>query len=96
VADSNGQVVIGSTVALPGSWGIIITDAVFPNGVLIPGGLQTVTPPFPTPSATPPFANPQYQASAFGAPFASNQLVTVFVNDSSSNCSPLQLGSFST
>lgn len=96
VVDSNGEVVIGSTTALPSSWGIVITDAVFPNGVLIPGGLQTATPPFPSPSQTPSFPNPQYQESAFGSPFASNQVVTVFVNDSSSNCTPLQLGSFST
>lgn len=95
VVDGNGEVVIGSTVALPGTWTIVIVDAVFPNGVTL-GSVQTATPPFPSPNQTPAFANPQYQSASSGVAFASNQVVTVFVNDPNSNCSPDQIGSFST
>jgi hypothetical protein len=101
VVDANGQVVIGSTAALPTNqsgqnWQIVIADAVFPAGIAMPGTLQPTSPPFPTPNATPSFANPQYQTQAFGSPFAAGQTVNVYVNNSASNCSPLSLGSFST
>jgi hypothetical protein len=93
--DSNGEVVIGSTVALPASWQIIIVDAVNPNGAVL-GTVQTATPPFPSPSRTPSFPNPQYQSASAGVQFAANQVVNVFVNDPNSNCSPDQIGSFNT
>lgn len=101
VNDTNGQIVIGSTTALPvgqtgENWSIAIVDAVYPNGTVIPGTLQAATPPFPTPSATPSFPNPQYQTQAFGTAFAANQVVTVYVNNRASNCAPLQIGQFST
>lgn len=95
VNDSNGQIVIGSTTALPSNWQIVITDAVFPNGLAL-SPLQSASPPFPNPNQTPSFANPQYQTASTGAPFASSQVVTVYVNNTSSNCSPLQIGTFST
>lgn len=95
VVNSNGEVVIGSTVALPSTWDIVITDAVNPNGATL-GTVQTATPPFPSPNQTPAFPNPQYQSASSGVPFASSQVVTVFVNDPNSNCSPDQIGSFST
>lgn len=101
VVDSNGQIVIGSTAALPTgqsgqNWGILIADAVFPSGVAMPGGLTNAAPPFPDPNQLPAFANPAYQTQAFGTPFASGQQVKVYVNNFASNCTPLLLGSFST
>lgn len=98
VNNSSGNIVIGSTTALdPSQWQIVITDAVFPGGVGS-GTLTNVSPPFPTPNATPSFASPQYQQGGFGAPFATNQVVKVYLNDfkASNNCTPIQIGQFST
>ena len=101
VNDANGQIVIGSTAALPtntstDNWDIAIVDNVFPNGTTMPGALTTTTPPFPTPNATPSFANPVYQTQAFGSPFAAGQTVKVYINNLATNCAPLLLGQFST
>lgn len=98
VNNTSGTVVIGSTTALdPAAWQLVITDAVWPGG-LASGTLTTVSPPFPTPNATPSFPNPQYQQGAFGAPFAANQVVTVYVNNfkAANNCTPLKIGTFGT
>lgn len=101
VSDTNGQIVIGSTAALPtgtstDNWDIAIVDSVYPNGTTMPGALTITTPPFPTPNATPSFANPVYQTQAFGAPFAAGQTVKVYINNLATNCAPLLLGQFST
>lgn len=101
VVDNNGQIVVGSNPALPvgqtgQNWGIVIADSVYPGGIAMPGTLANTTPPFPTPNATPSFANPTYQTQAFGAGFAANQIVQVYLNNSASNCTPLLLGQFST
>lgn len=106
VSDTTGEIVIGSTAALPvgqsgNDWDIWFSDAVT-NGALAPlsrnTGLAATLPPFPAPNATPSFANPQYQQQTSGVPFASNQTVTVYVNNKASgdNCAPLQIGQFST
>ncbi len=92
-----GQVIIGSTTALGSGYNIVVTDAVNPNG--IPGQtLTSVTPPFPTPNATPSFPNPKYESSSYsGFTFLPSQVVNVYVNQPSSNCSPVgPVGSFST
>lgn len=101
VNDSNGQIVIGSSPALPtgtatDNWDLVIVDSVYPGGTAMPGALTTTTPPFPTPNATPPFANPTYQTQAFGSPFAAGQTVTVYINNLATSCAPLQIGQFST
>ncbi len=101
VNDGNGQIVIGSTAALPtgtstDNWNIVVIDSVYPGGTGLPGGLVTTAPPFPSPNATPPFANPVYQTQAFGAPFQAGQTVNVSVNNQATNCAPLLLGQFST
>jgi hypothetical protein len=104
VNDANGEVVIGSTTALPvgqsgENWEIVFSDAVYPNGAeLSSTPLAATTPPFPSPSQTPSFANPQYQQQTSGVPFAANQVVTIYLNNlaSSDNCAPLQIGQFST
>lgn len=96
------RIVIGSTAALdPSRYQVAITDALFPPpNYVIPGqSLQTATPPFPSPNQTPSFSNPQYQSTTLNAPFAANQVVSVYINDSKSgnNCTPLgPIGSFTT
>lgn len=93
-----GQVIIGSTAALPSSWVVAVTDALNPPpNYIFSGGLQTASPPFPTPNATPSFANPQYQSGSYsGITFAPGQTVTAYVNNTASNCTPVQIGTFST
>ena len=94
-----GQVVIASTQSLGSNWNVVLTDAINPGGV--PGGnFTTVTPPFPSPNATPSFANPVYESSSFsGLTFAASQVISVYLNNTSTNCNPLStpaIGSFST
>jgi hypothetical protein len=106
VSDSNGLIVIGSTTALPvgqsgNDWDIWFSDAVTGGAVapLNPGArLQAASPPFPAPTATPAFPNPQYQRESSGVPFAAGQVVTIYVNNERgpNNCAPLQIGRFST
>jgi hypothetical protein len=96
IPDAFGQVIIGSTVALPASWNVVVVTAISPNGV---GGgtFQSAAQPFPTPNATPSFANPVYQSSSFSNRTFPGEVVTVFLNDTSTNCTPLgPLGSFTT
>ena len=96
------KIVIGSTTALdPSRYQVAITDALFPPpNYVIPGQtLQTATPPFPSPNQTPSFSNPQYQSTTLNQPFAVNQVVSVYINDSKSgnNCTPYgPIGSFTT
>lgn len=99
VPDAFGQVILGSTAALPASWQVVLTSALYPNGVS-GADVQSASPPFPTPNATPSFANPVYQSSNFsgaGSTFA-GQVVSVYLNDTSSaTCTPLgPIGSFTT
>ncbi|HKU80697.1 MAG TPA: hypothetical protein VJP76_00905 [Candidatus Tumulicola sp.] len=106
VSDANGEIVIGSTTALPvgqsgNDWDIWFSDAVT-GGALTPlnpgSALASASPPFPAPNATPSFPNPQYQQQTSGVPFAAGQTVTVYVNNKASgnNCTPLQIGQFGT
>jgi hypothetical protein len=94
---------VGSSPALPvgqsgENWGIAIVDGNNPSGAFLPGPMQNTAPPFPTPNATPSFANPTYQTEAAGIAFGSNQVVQVYLNNSaaSNNCAPLLIGQFST
>lgn len=106
VVDSNGLIVIGSTTALPVSqpgenWDIWYSDAVTGGGLAALNSNTSpaaASPPFPTPNATPSFANPQYQQQSSGVAFASGQTVNIYINNlsSSDNCTPLLIGSFST
>jgi hypothetical protein len=104
VVDGNGEIVIGASPALPvnqsgENWDIWYSDAVTGGAFasLNPGtSLTTVAPPFPTPNQTPSFANPVYQEQSSGVQFAASQVVTVYVNNTASNCTPLQIGTFST
>lgn len=96
IPDSFGQVIIGSSPALPSSWNVVLTTAISPGGV---GGgtFQTATPPFPTPNATPSFASPAYQSSSFAGATFPGEVVNVYLNNTGSSCTPLgAIGSFTT
>lgn len=96
IPDQFGQVIIGSTAALPSSWNVVLVTAISPNGVSA-GKFQSVSPPFPTPNATPSFANPVYQSSSVGSATFPGEVVTVYLNDTATNCTPAgPLGSFTT
>ncbi len=96
IPDSFGQIIIGSTAALPSSWNVVVTTAISPAGVG-GGNFTTATPPFPTPTATPSFASPVYQTSSFSGGNFPGEVVTVYLNNTSTTCTPLgPIGSFTT
>lgn len=87
VPDQIQQIIIGSTSALPNSWDAVLTyPGALPN---YGSAVATVQPPFPSPTATPSFANPVYQSSAFtNLVIPSGATVSVFLNDLNSGCAP--------
>jgi|SRR5579884_92977 len=94
IPDQFGQIIIGASPALPSSWDVVTSTALANT----PGGtFQNVTPPFPTPNATPSFANPTYQSSSFSGLTFPGEVVSVFLNNLNSGCTPLgPIGSFTT
>ncbi|MBV8151615.1 MAG: hypothetical protein JOY59_08665 [Candidatus Eremiobacteraeota bacterium] len=62
--------------------------------------IGSVSPPFPTPNATPSFANPTYYGSDFSylpTALPGNSTITATLNDTSNACSPgVTLGTFHT
>jgi len=74
-----------------------IPDA-FTQVIIAASGALPAASPFPSPAATPPFANPTYYTSTNGGyTFASQTLLTAQINDLNSNCTPgSSLGSFTT
>lgn len=86
VPDTFGQVIIGSTAALPSTWDVALVATAFP--AVYGNPFQTATPPFPTPNATPSFANPVYQKSDFAGNAPTKVVYSVYLNDKSSNCTP--------
>jgi hypothetical protein len=97
IPDQFGQVIIAASPALPSSWDVVLTTVLSPNGVA-GGTFTTATPPFPTPNATPGFANPTYQSSSFGNAVFPGEVVQVFLNNTASQtCTPIgPIGSFTT
>lgn len=96
IPDQFGQIIIGSSTALPSSWNVVVATVVSPQGV---GGgtVQSAAPPFPTPNATPGFANPVYQSSSFQGITFGSEVVRVFLNNTGTNCTPLgPIGQFTT
>lgn len=96
VPDAFGQIIIGSSAALPSTWDVAVVTPLSPGG-LLGGTFTTATPPLPTPNATPPFANPVYQSSSFAGGTFPGELVRVFLNNTAANCVPAgPIGSFTT
>ena len=99
IPDTFGQIIIGASPALPSNWDVVVTTALSPASVggVHGGTFQTTAPPFPTPNATPSFANPTYQSSSFSGGNFPGEVVNVFLNNTSTNCTPLgPIGSFTT
>jgi hypothetical protein len=95
IPDNFGVVVFGSTRPLPASFQAYVVNDTTQNSVYY-NPLGTPPNPLPTPDALPAFANPAYQSSGNpGTSFVSGSTITVYLNDTSSNCVPtLNLGSF--
>lgn len=95
IPDAFGQIIVATTAGFPGSWNVVITSQL--TGAVGGGNFANVSPPFPKPHATPPYANPVYQASGFGSALIPGQVISVYVNNTGSNCNPAgPIGSFTT
>ncbi len=95
VPDNFGLVVLASATALPSSYQAVVLNTTTQNSVTF-NSVQPAPNPLPSPIATPPFANPIYQASGNpGATFVSGSTINVYLNNTASTCVPTNsLGSF--
>jgi hypothetical protein len=96
IPDNFGLVVLGSTSALPASYGTYIVNNSTQNSGYF-NNVGTAPNPLPTPNALPTFAAPVYQSSGnpSGVTFVAGSSISVYLNNTSSNCVPtLLLGSF--
>jgi hypothetical protein len=96
IPDNFGVVVFGSTAALPASYSAYVVNDTTLNAVYFNTPLGTPPVPLPAPKAVPGFPNPVYQSSGNpGTSFVSGSAITVYLNDTGSNCSPtFNLGTF--
>ncbi len=96
VPDNFGVVVLASTAPLPPSFQVYVVNNSTQNSVLF-NILGTAPNPLPSPNAPATFANPVYQSSGApaGTSFVPGSSISVYLNDSGSNCNPsLSLGTF--
>jgi len=95
IPDAVTQVIIAASGPLPATFDVALTAT---SGQAYFGQVLPAASPFPSPAATPPFANPTYYTSTNGGyTFASQTLLTAQINDLNSNCTPgSSLGSFTT
>jgi len=95
IPENFGAVVFGSSKALPLSFDAFVLNNTTGNYSYY-NTLGAGPNPLPSPAATPSFANPVYQASGNpGVTWFAGSLLTVYVNDTGSNCVPtLTLGTF--
>ena len=95
IPDNFGLVVLGSTSALPSSYGTYVVNNTTQNAGYF-NNVGTPPNPLPTPNALPTFAAPVYQSSGNpGVSFVAGSSISVYLNNTSSNCVPtLLLGSF--
>jgi hypothetical protein len=99
VPDALSELVFAASSPLPSSWGAAVNTSSSLNGsVPTYNGLQTISASqVPTPSATPAFANPVYQAIPLVNSLPSGATIYVWLNNTASNCTPAgPLGSFQT
>lgn len=95
VPDAFGQIVVASNVAMPNTWDVAVYTAA--GGGATGAGFQAASPPFPTPNASPTFANPVYQSSSFVGTDIPGSTVAVYLNELDSNCTPsVEIGTFTT
>ena len=94
VPDTFGQVIIGASPALPASWDVVVSTVL---ATTLGGTVQPAPSPLPTPNATPSFANPVYQSSSFSGATFPGEVVRVYLNNTSTNCTPMgPIGQFTT
>ncbi|PZR57538.1 MAG: hypothetical protein DLM50_06075 [Candidatus Meridianibacter frigidus] len=89
-----GQVIVADQTALGSGWDAVVT--VSGIGSQLGGTFQPAALPLPSPNATPPFANPVYESSAFNVAVPAGSTVQVSVNNLNSTCTPVVIGSFGT
>jgi hypothetical protein len=96
IPDNVGLIVLGSTVALPASYSVLVVNNSTQNSAFFnPVGAPPN--PIPNPNMVPVFANPVYQSSGNpGLTFVAGSSVSVYLNNSNSTCVPTSLlGTFS-
>ena len=105
------EVVVATSGTLPAQWQagsgwdveLTYTPSGTYPGAVFGAGFASAAAPFPTPNATPPFANPQYWASTMSyaananTPLPPGVLITATLNNLNSSCAPgVTFGTFST
>ncbi len=99
VPDNPLQLVFAVASPLPNNWNAWLNSTNSLNGAIATNaGMQTIQPTqIPSPAATPSFASPVYQSISLANGFISGVTVFVWLNNLSTNCTPLgPLGSFTT
>lgn len=99
VPDNPQQFVFAVALPLPDTWNAYINNTNSLNGSAeTVAGMETIPASnVPSPSATPTISNPYYQSITLTGGFTSGVTVYVWLNNESSNCTPLgPLGSFTT
>lgn len=100
VPDNPQQLVFAVASPLPNTWNAWLnnTNTLNGNQVITIAGMQTIqASQIPSPAATPSFANPVYQSITLAGGFSSGINVFVWLNNTTTNCTPLgPLGSFTT
>ncbi len=94
IPDQFAQVIIASSGPLPATFDVTLSAG---GGTVYFSQIVPAQTPFPSPAATPPFANPTYYSSTNGnaITFVSATTLTAQINDLNSNCTPgTSLGSF--
>lgn len=95
VPDSFGQIVVASNTTMPSTWDVAIYTAAGSGAT--GAGFQAASPPFPTPNASPTFANPVYQSSGFTGTTIPGSTIAVYLNELASSCTPsVEIGTFTT
>ena len=96
VPDNFGQVILASASALPSSYDVYVVNTTTQVAGYF-AGVSAAPNPLPTPNATPPFANPVYQASVNNGAVGifPGDALTVYLNNGNSTCVPTtSIGSF--
>ncbi|HTU71374.1 MAG TPA: hypothetical protein VMF11_13775 [Candidatus Baltobacteraceae bacterium] len=99
VTDNPQQFVFAVASPLPNTWNAYInTSDSLSGSVQTYAGMETIPASnVPSPSATPSISNPYYQSITLTGGFSSGETIYVWLNNESSNCTPLgPVGSFTT
>jgi len=96
VPDAPGLVILAVSSPLPSTWQTVAT-LTGGSSPTFEGFVTTSASPFPTPFATPSFANPSFQTSGLNAGFASGANIAISLNNSAAGCNNFPVvGTFTT